>query len=76
MDAPRISGGRVGLKSLSVPSQTTGAQVEGLSIPLVLGAQAAGAEIGNSISWADALFGATTISAPSQAGDVLRRAVP
>jgi lactate permease len=42
------------------PLQATGTQAEGISVTLVLGAQAAGAATGNAIAPADALLGATT----------------
>lgn len=58
------------------PLQATGAQAEGVSVPLVLGAQAAGAAVGNAISPADALLGATTVGDPSLVGGVLRLAIP
>lgn len=58
------------------PLQATGAQAEGVSVTLVLGAQAAGAAVGNAIAPADALLGATTVGKPSLVGDVLRRAIP
>lgn len=58
------------------PLQATGAQAEGLSVPPVLGAQAAGAAVGNSISPADALLGATTVREPTLVGGVLRQAIP
>lgn len=58
------------------PLQATGAQAEGVSVPLVLGAQAAGAAVGNAISPADALLGATTVRDPSLVGGVLRLAIP
>ena len=58
------------------PLQATGAQAEGVSVTLVLGAQAAGAAVGNAISPADALLGATTVGDPSLVGGVLRRAIP
>jgi len=58
------------------PLQAIGAQAEGLSVPLVLGAQAAGAAVGNAISPADALLGATTVRDPSLMGGVLRLAIP
>ncbi|MGD9617928.1 MAG: L-lactate permease [Alphaproteobacteria bacterium] len=58
------------------PLQATGAQAEGVPVPLALGAQAAGAAVGNAISPADALLGATTVGDPSLVGGVLRRAIP
>jgi lactate permease len=58
------------------PLQATGAHAEGVSVSLVLGAQVAGAAVGNAISPADALLGATTVGDPSLVGGVLRRAIP
>jgi lactate permease len=58
------------------PLQATGAQAEGVSATLTLGAQAAGAAVGNAISPADALLGATTVGKPDLVGAVLRRAIP
>ena len=58
------------------PLQAAGAQAEGVSVTLVLGAQAAGAAVGNAIAPADALLGATTVGDPSLVGAVLRRAIP
>jgi lactate permease len=58
------------------PLQATGAEAEGVSVMLVLGAQAAGAAAGNAVAPADALLGATTVGDPSLVGDVLRRAIP
>jgi lactate permease len=58
------------------PVQATGAQAEGVPVSLALGAQAAGAAVGNAISPADALLGATTVGEPSLVGAVLRRAIP
>jgi lactate permease len=58
------------------PLQAAGAQAEGVSVTLVLGAQAAGAATGNAIAPADALLGATTVGDPSLVGGVLRRAIP
>jgi lactate permease len=58
------------------PLQATGAQAEGVSVALALGAQAAGAAVGNAISPADALLGATTVGDPSLVGGVMRRAIP
>ena len=58
------------------PLQATGAEAEGVSVTLTLGAQAAGAAVGNAISPADALLGATTVGDPSLVGGVLRRAIP
>ena len=42
----------------------------------MLGAQAAGAAVGNSISPADVLLGATTVRDTSLVGGVLRLAIP
>lgn len=42
----------------------------------MLGAQAAGAAVGNSIFPADALLGATTVGDPSLSGGVLRLDIP
>jgi lactate permease len=53
-----------------------GYRAEGVPVTLVLGAQAAGAAVGNAISPADALLGATTVGDPSLVGGVLRRAIP
>jgi lactate permease len=58
------------------PLQATTAQTEGVNVSLALGAQAAGAAVGNAISPADALLGATTVGDPSLVGGVLRRAIP
>lgn len=58
------------------PLQATGAEAEGVSVTLALGAQAAGAAVGNAISPADALLGATTVGKPDLVGAILRRAVP
>lgn len=58
------------------PLQATGAQIEGVPVTLALGAQAAGAAVGNAISPADALLGATTVGKPDLVGPVLRQAVP
>jgi len=57
------------------PLQATGAAAEGVSVPLALGAQAAGAAVGNAISPADALLGATTEGDPSLVGGVLRKGI-
>lgn len=61
---------------LFAPLQATGAAAEGVSVTVVLGAQAAGAATGNAIAPADALLGATTVGDPSLVGAVLRRAIP
>ncbi len=58
------------------PLQATGAQAEGISVALALGAQAAGAAVGNAIAPADALLGATTVGDPSLVGGVMRLAIP
>jgi lactate permease len=58
------------------PLQAIGAQAEGVPVSLALGAQAAGAAVGNAIAPADALLGATTVGNPSLVGGVLRRAIP
>ncbi|HRO88461.1 MAG TPA: L-lactate permease [Chiayiivirga sp.] len=58
------------------PLQVTGAEAEGVPVPLVLGAQVAGSAVGNAISPADALLGATTVGHPSMVGALLRKAVP
>lgn len=58
------------------PLQATGAQAEGVPVALALGAQMSGAAVGNAISPADALLGATTVGDPSLVGGVLRRAIP
>lgn len=58
------------------PLQVTGAEAEGVPIPLALAAQVAGGAVGNAISPADALLGATTVGDPSLVGGLLRKAVP
>lgn len=61
---------------LFAPLQATGAEAEGVPVTLALAAQAAGAAVGNAISPADALLGATTVKEPGLVGAVLQRAVP
>lgn len=58
------------------PLQATAAEAEGVPVSLALAAQAAGAAVGNAISPADALMGATTVGDPSLLGGILRRAIP
>lgn len=61
---------------LFAPLQATGAEAEGLPVTLALAAQAAGAAVGNAISPADTLLGATTVKKPQLVGAILQRAVP
>jgi lactate permease len=61
---------------LFAPLQATAAQAEGVSVPLALGAQAAGGATGNAIAPSDALLGATAVGDPGLVGAVLRRAIP
>jgi lactate permease len=58
------------------PLQATAAEAEGVSVPLAIGAQVAGAATGNAIAPSDALLGATAVGAPSLVGSVLRLAIP
>lgn len=61
---------------LFAPLQATAAEVEGLSVDLVVAAQTAGGAIGNAVSPGDALLGATVAGITAQLGAVLQRAIP
>lgn len=71
-----ITSSNTASNALFGPLQATGAEAEGVSVTLALGAQVAGAAVGNAIAPADALLGATTVGDPSLVGGVLRRAIP
>ena len=58
------------------PLQATAAGAEGVSVNVVVAAQLAGSAVGNAISPADALMGATTVGRPDAVGEILRRAIP
>lgn len=61
---------------LFAPLQATAAEVEGLSVDLVVAAQTAGGAIGNAVSPGDALLGATVAGIAGRLGAVLQRAIP
>lgn len=61
---------------LFAPLQAIAAEVEGLSVNLIVAAQTAGGAIGNAISPGDALLGATVAGIGARLGAILQRAMP